>query len=114
MLLRFSLYGFLKNQRYFEPFLVLVLLVGALLSGVALVRRIRTTLPGLKPVRPLDRIHGHGKADPLRILADGGVDGDDAPAGVYSGRPGVSGRRNVLTNIFQVGSPWILGDNGDR
>ncbi len=26
MLLRFSLYGFLKNQRYFEPFLVLVLL----------------------------------------------------------------------------------------
>ncbi len=26
MLLRFSLYGFLKNQRYFEPFLVLLLL----------------------------------------------------------------------------------------
>ena len=26
MLFRFSLYGFLKNQRYFEPFLVLVLL----------------------------------------------------------------------------------------
>ena len=26
MLLRFSLYGFLKNQRYFEPFLVLMLL----------------------------------------------------------------------------------------
>ncbi len=26
MLLRFSLYGFLKNQRYFEPFLLLVLL----------------------------------------------------------------------------------------
>ena len=25
MLFRFSLYGFLKNQRYFEPFLVLVL-----------------------------------------------------------------------------------------
>jgi hypothetical protein len=26
MLFRFSLYGFLKNQRYFEPFLVLALL----------------------------------------------------------------------------------------
>ena len=26
MLFRFSLYGFLKNQRYFEPFLVLVFL----------------------------------------------------------------------------------------
>jgi len=26
MLLRFSLYGFLKNQRYFEPFLILVFL----------------------------------------------------------------------------------------
>ena len=26
MLFRFSLYGFLKNQRYFEPFLVLIFL----------------------------------------------------------------------------------------
>ena len=26
MLARFSLYGFLKNQRYFEPFLVLAFL----------------------------------------------------------------------------------------
>jgi len=26
MLFRFSLYGFLKNQRYFEPFLILIFL----------------------------------------------------------------------------------------
>lgn len=33
MLVRFCLYGFLKNQRYFEPFLVLAFMVAGRSQG---------------------------------------------------------------------------------
>ena len=48
MLLRFSLYGFLKNQRYFEPFLVLAFLEAGLtfaeVGGLIALRELATNL----------------------------------------------------------------------
>ena len=48
MLFRFSLYGFLKNQRYFEPFLVLALLEKGMsffaIGGLIAFRELATNL----------------------------------------------------------------------
>ena len=66
MLLRFSLYGFLKNQRYFEPFLILAYLqLGLSFFEIGLLIG-----PDDAPVHVFDTAAIHAEAAALEALGE--------------------------------------------